>query len=433
MFLQLKLRTKKRADSTLDVATSAPAPEKDAKALAVLERRAAPPSGPFIRTYVVDSVPQAMTMARRDLGEDSTLIETKRLTTPEGRTRFEVTFGVLPAAKTTDAPPRPNLDPPSRTTAPVANREGQAVDPVVAATLIALQHDVARIQAMMTRSLPGAPADESLPQDPIPSILLKNGMDPELVAALEKQTPKSLRRSEGAGSTESDRQRLGDYLRPRIKTSSVLSAVADLTGPIMFVGPPASGQTTAVVKLAVEYGVRRGRRVQIYSLDGVRPSANLLLNDVANLLDISYQSMATPDALSSALARPQPRGSIVLVDASGFGESVERDAEFVDLRAAVPSAELHLVLSAAWHPRVIKRAVDRFEVLCPDRLMFTMIDQSAAFGSILQEAVRTGKPLSFLGSGSRRSGTIEIASVDRILELMWEAAGPPQAADRMAG
>src|SRR5579871_5676002 len=46
---------------------------------------------PRIKTYIAESVPQAMGLARREMGEEAILIHTKRRETPDSATRFEVT------------------------------------------------------------------------------------------------------------------------------------------------------------------------------------------------------------------------------------------------------------------------------------------------------------------------------------------------------
>jgi flagellar biosynthesis protein FlhF len=64
----------------------------------------------------------------------------------------------------------------------------------------------------------------------------------------------------------------------------------------------------------------------------------------------------------------------------------------------------------------ITRAVDRFEVFRPAKLLFTRVDETQALGPVLNEAARTGKPVSFLASGQRIPEDLEPATKQRILE-----------------
>jgi flagellar biosynthesis protein FlhF len=65
--------------------------------------------------------------------------------------------------------------------------------------------------------------------------------------------------------------------------------------------------------------------------------------------------------------------------------------------------------------------VDSFEVFRPQRLLFTRLDETATFGSIFNEAARTGKPLSFFTNGQRIPEDLEAASRNRLSELILAA------------
>ena len=66
----------------------------------------------------------------------------------------------------------------------------------------------------------------------------------------------------------------------------------------------------------------------------------------------------------------------------------------------------------------LTRVVDSFEVFRPQRLLFTKLDETGSFGPILNEAVRTGKPLSFFTTGQRIPEDLEAASRGRLVELI---------------
>ncbi len=66
----------------------------------------------------------------------------------------------------------------------------------------------------------------------------------------------------------------------------------------------------------------------------------------------------------------------------------------------------------------LSRMVDGFEIFRPQRLMFTKLDETSSFGPILNEAVRTGKPLSFFATGQRIPEDLETASQARLTELI---------------
>jgi flagellar biosynthesis protein FlhF len=78
----------------------------------------------------------------------------------------------------------------------------------------------------------------------------------------------------------------------------------------------------------------------------------------------------------------------------------------------------------------LAHVVDRFDVFRPSKLLFTKLDETGSFGPILSEAVRTGKPVSFLSIGQRIPDDLEEASPGRMASriLAGHAKAIPAAA-----
>jgi flagellar biosynthesis protein FlhF len=68
----------------------------------------------------------------------------------------------------------------------------------------------------------------------------------------------------------------------------------------------------------------------------------------------------------------------------------------------------------------LTRAVDRFEQFRPARLLFTRMDETTQYGPVINEAARTGKPVSFLASGQLVPEDLVPASTKAILDLVME-------------
>jgi flagellar biosynthesis protein FlhF len=64
--------------------------------------------------------------------------------------------------------------------------------------------------------------------------------------------------------------------------------------------------------------------------------------------------------------------------------------------------------------------VDRYTTFAPAKLLFTRLDETDSYGAILNEPVRTGLPVSFLGTGPRIPEDFELATKDRIADLLLE-------------
>ena len=66
----------------------------------------------------------------------------------------------------------------------------------------------------------------------------------------------------------------------------------------------------------------------------------------------------------------------------------------------------------------LTRIVDAFEILRPQHLLFTKLDETGSFGPIFSEAARTGKPLSFFTAGQRIPEDLEPAGKARLVDLI---------------
>jgi flagellar biosynthesis protein FlhF len=69
-------------------------------------------------------------------------------------------------------------------------------------------------------------------------------------------------------------------------------------------------------------------------------------------------------------------------------------------------------------PADLSAVVDRFAVFRPKKLLFTRLDETQTYGSILNETSRTGKPVSFLCGGQQIPDDLERATQQRVAELL---------------
>jgi flagellar biosynthesis protein FlhF len=90
-------------------------------------------------------------------------------------------------------------------------------------------------------------------------------------------------------------------------------------------------------------------------------------------------------------------------------------ARFLSSRADI---DTQLTIPASMKPADAARMVDAFAIFQPQRLLFTRMDETNSFGMILNEAARTGKPVSFLTKGQRIPEDIEEATPGRITGLI---------------
>jgi flagellar biosynthesis protein FlhF len=416
MYLQLKFGGKKNAQNGNgngaaprtqlgDLAVPAPPagpvaqPAPKAQAPAIRTE----PTGPRIKTYIAEGVPEAMTLARREMGDDAILIQTKRRETVDPSKRFEVTFGVVPGAS-----------PVTKSAAkPVITENTSEAETNVVRELGSLRRELVALQMMLRQSNFGKPAG---PQDndaaaEAYAVLQGNDIDEDLALEL-------VRSIEPGSKTPAEDVRA--QLATQIHTDST---IGEKGKAVVLMGPPASGKTTALIKLAVEYGLKLGNPIEIFALSKGKPAVDRTLEAMTAILGVPCEALPNAAALASALARTRPEGTLVLVDINGYGTGAgDEDMELATLLGSGEKADVHLVLPAAWHRISIRQTVDNFEIFQPARLLFTMVDQAAVYGPLIQEAWRTQKPLSFVSGGKAGGVALRPADLGWLVTRLYDVA-----------
>jgi len=205
---------------------------------------------------------------------------------------------------------------------------------------------------------------------------------------------------------------------------------------VALVGPPGAGKTSALVKLAVQYGLTSRKRVQILTTDTYRIGAAEELRSYAAILGIGCQVLETAQALAQALGESEQRGesqqagdsqpkaesrqkNLILIDTPGLCRSeMEASEDLARLLATHAGIDTHLVLPASMRAADLRRVSEQYSVFQPSKLLFTRLDETETFGPILARSVRMGKPVSFFSRGQRIPEDLEPATLDLMLDLI---------------
>lgn len=249
--------------------------------------------------------------------------------------------------------------------------------------------------------------------------LVDQGVEPTLARRLTQTLQVST-----ASSDLADREQLNKNLF-HILLASVAGPAPIKTLPgarrvVAFVGPTGAGKTTTLAKLASYFRLILGKKVALITLDSFRIGAEAHLHTYARLLNVPCHTVYTREDLEYRLSRLTDM-DLVFVDTTGRGA---RDREGIDgvaaLVNAIPRAEreVHLVIPATLKEQDAAAVLKAFAPACPDKLIFSKLDETFSYGGIFTLKARSDLPASYFTTGQRVPEDIEVAGAGRFARLV---------------
>ena len=382
-----------------------------------------------IKSYYSRTVEDAMAAARQEMGPDAMLVNSRKAP-PEVRHlgEYEVVFanvaGAVAPVKATLRLPGERSDAIPVPQAPANNRLSTEVAELKK-ELEGMRHAITRTAYAPAQWI-GVSQDLSDAYAMLTAAELSAELAREIVQAAGDRL-NGQRLPPGRPTPRTDpsafHRALTEEISSRFTTEGTLGRSPETPRIVALVGPPGSGKTTTLVKLAVNYGLAARRPVLLLSIDTHRVAAADQLRSYAAILGVGFQLLETVSSLAQTIEENRGK-ELIFIDTPGLAygdlEDAESLAHFLATRGDI---DTHLVLPASMKAADLSRMVDAFEILHPGHLLFTKLDETGSYGPILGEAARTGKPLSFFTTGQRIPEDLEAASPERVLDLVLHGAG----------
>ncbi len=230
-----------------------------------------------------------------------------------------------------------------------------------------------------------------------------------------------------AGGFEEDAQVSSNNALKRVIEQ--ISRVIDVTDPFRetqrqvlaaFIGPTGVGKTTTIAKLAADLSLRQKKTVGLISIDSYRIAAIEQLKTYASILGVPCFAADSPSNLEFALRRMKDR-DVILIDTAGQSHyDTARMKEMKKLIGSDKSINSHLLLSTVTNELEMDKAARNFSPLRFNSYIFTKTDETMARGVIINQVLKLKMPVSFITTGQSVPEDIIKATKTGVLRLIFQ-------------
>lgn len=198
------------------------------------------------------------------------------------------------------------------------------------------------------------------------------------------------------------------------------SSIRKDTRIVHIVGPTGVGKTTTIAKLAAEQVLKYQRKVGFITSDTYRIAAVEQLRTYANILNVPVEVVFSPLELTKAYKQLEDR-DIIFMDTAGRNFRNEMYvSELNSLLASSGPSETYLVLSLTMKYRDMKAIAENFNKFNLDKVLFTKMDETDSYGSIVNLLHDYPLQLSYVTNGQNVPDDISLANTDKIVDLLME-------------
>src|SRR5580704_11671939 len=215
------------------------------------------------------------------------------------------------------------------------------------------------------------------------------GLDRSLALEIVDEMPATL-------SAEQSQRLPYALLARRLK---VCEPPVERSGAIAMIGPPGSGKTTTLAKLAARYVLEHdAANLVLISSDDERLGSHEQLQSLGRVLGARVEVVASMDELAARIEALS--GRFVLIDTAGAsGRDSDAAARFVALRARCSTLKLMLVLASSAQSGVIDEAMAHFGTDIAHCCSLTRLDEAVSLGGVLAAMARSQLPVAYLCDG----------------------------------
>lgn len=210
---------------------------------------------------------------------------------------------------------------------------------------------------------------------------------------------------------------LAELIAQRIPCSGPIQLAPHRLKTVALIGATGVGKTTTIAKLAAHYALVERKKVALLTIDTYRIAAVEQLKTYSQIIDLPLCVAHRVDDIAPALNQ-FANYDLLLVDTAGRSQHNTPQIEELKPYIEALRCETHLVLSTPTKESDLLETARRFSLVRLDRILFSKLDETSTFGTILNVSDRVGIPLSYITTGQKVPEDISIAEPNSLAGLL---------------
>lgn len=189
---------------------------------------------------------------------------------------------------------------------------------------------------------------------------------------------------------------------------------------VALIGPTGVGKTTTIAKLAANYNLFEGKKVGLITIDTYRIAAVEHLKTYGDIINLPVEVVYTPSDLNQSIANLKDC-DLILIDTAG--RSPHNQAMMDELQRFLSNSRIGvimLVISATTKYQDMLTIAESFSKIAFTHLVFTKLDETNSLGPIVSLAMNVKRPISYFTNGQNVPDDIEVAKPNKLITQVFK-------------
>ncbi|HHX24461.1 MAG TPA: flagellar biosynthesis protein FlhF [Thermoanaerobacterales bacterium] len=379
-----------------------------------------------IKTYVADNVQEAFYKVKTELGKDAVILQTKQIKKGGffgffGKRMVEV-IAANDITLKTDIPKKTFLNN-SNNFASITKKQIEANN---YGSIDEIKNEMEEVKSLLNKMYSEQKKDNSVLNINIPEPFIEHWermhemqVDNEVIHKIIENTQRNLSETE-----ITDKTKVLNALKNEIallidKVEPI--RLLDKKNIVAFIGPTGVGKTTTIAKLAAHFALYKEKKVAMITADTFRVGAIEQLKLYGDILEIPVYVVHSNTEIENILKNLVDY-ELLLIDTMGFSPNNRIQIKKVkSLLDYLKPNDIFMVISAATKNTDMIEILNNYRELNYKKIIVTKLDETKSYGTILNAINITGCKLSYLTTGQNVPDDIEVASGDKIADMILGA------------